>query len=134
MTRWMIGMAFAAAVLFVFWIFFPSSAFQFDQLDPRLPEAFHYHDSPWIFWGWVVVLLSMAALSAPRLRAILRRHRSIADTDAVKPSRDARDWGEPVTGPAPFPPGTEETDPIFVFLSTSEGAIKDLFRAAGVVT
>jgi hypothetical protein len=133
MTRWLIGLAFAAAVIFVVWKFFPWSAFQFDQLDPRLPEAFHYHDSPWIFWGWVVVLLLMAALTVPRLVAILRQHRSSFDSEASR-NDEPRGWGEPAAGPLSFPPGTEETDPIYGFLSTSEGAVKDLFRAAGVVT
>jgi hypothetical protein len=133
MGRWLVGLAFAAAVIFVFWMFFPWAAFRFDQLDPRLPEAFHYHDSPWIFWGWVVLLLSMAALTAPRLRAILRRHRAIPGSEASR-HEESRGWGEPVAAPLTFPPGTEETDPAYFFLSTNERAVKDLFRAAGVVT
>ena len=91
-TRWVVGLAFAAVVIFLFYRFFPWYAFRFDQLDPRLPEAFHYDDSPWIFWGWVLVLLTVAVLTVLRLRTFLRRQRSALGlgTWDVSPGRGGR--------------------------------------------
>jgi len=129
------ALAFTAVVVFVIYRFFPWQAFRFDQLDPRLPEAFHYNDSPWIFWGWVVVLLSLAALAVIRLRAALGRGRAaLGSARLSEPQAGAWESDGTQTGEIVFPPGTEPTDPIYLFLSTSDAPVTELFRATGVVS
>jgi hypothetical protein len=134
-SRWLVALAFAAVLIFLIYRFFPWQAFRFDQLDPRLPEIFHYNDSPWIFWGWVVCLLTLATLTAFRLRALLRRDLAArgpaVPVTALARDREDNDTGAPAIA---FAPGTETSDPIYLFLSTSVDAVTDLFRAADVAS
>ncbi len=131
LSRWLVALAFAAVLIFLIYRFFPWRWFRFDQLDPRLPEAFHYNDSVWIFWGWVVILLASASVTAVRIWRFLRQERlapgAAAPVAPGAPSFDQEVVAEP---PISFPPGAEESDPIYIFLSTRAGAVTDLFRAA----
>ena len=126
---WLIGLALLAGFVYVFYLIFPWWAFRFDQLDPRLPEAFHLYESPWIFWGWVVVLLSAAILTLWRLRALLRPFRFPAKDNTPGPAEPLA-WGEPLAGEIAPPPGSQPADPVYLFLASSEQTVKELFLAA----
>ena len=136
MSRWLVALAFTAVIIFLIYRFFPWQAFRFDQLDPRLPEAFHFNDSPWIFWGWVVVLLAAATWMAVRLYTRFRADRAALRIDAPAAANvhgwdDDRDRADTAIV---FPPGTEPNDPVYLFLSTSERPVAELFLAAGIVS
>jgi IcmF-related N-terminal domain len=136
MSRWLVALAFTAVIIFLFYRFFPWHAFRFDQLDPRLPEAFHFNDSPWVFWGWVVALMAAAAFIAVRLYVYLCAHRTAQGL--AGPGKAARqgwdDDGDRADDAISFPPGTEPDDPVYLFLSTSERSVAELFLAAGIVS
>lgn len=126
---WLLGLAMLAGFVYILYLFFPWRAFRFDQLDPRLPEAFHLYESPWVFWGWVVVLLSAAGLTLFRLRAFLRPFRSSPHTEGSSPS-ESGGWKEPLAGEIALPAGAQPADPVYFFLAATEQAVQDLFLAA----
>ena len=133
LTRWtyrLIGLAFALALGYVLYLFFPWWAFKFDQLDPRLPEAFHLFDSPWIFWGWVVLLFASAVWAGFRLAQMFRRSSKAREEREREESRGYS--GDVISEQVVFPPGSEVSDPIYLFLAPTESTIRELLRPAGI--
>ncbi len=111
--------ALVVVVAFLLWLVVPWGVWLgLDRLDPRLPEAFHAWDSPFVFWGWVAVLLGLAAYLGVRARGL---DRPAANAPAPIPTDP---WTVPGADPDPPPPLIIDK-PFFIYWSPDPGAAEE---------
>ena len=128
LARWMyriVAFGFFCVFLFLAYLLFKRYGPDI-RLDERLPAAFHL-GTPWVLWGWVLLLGGLATLCIRRARRLARQSRGGEDTGADE-------FGPGRFGPLLIPTKFEAVDPIFLALGPSREGCDRLFSAAGFMT